>query len=152
MSQLTQQMRHRDREMVPRVLVVAMFGLMAASLVLVAYAQWFDVPQRGVVNELPIVKERAVVFESSREGVSTVYDLDGTQIAYSGDELNGFIGVIGIALRRQRTVNDIDLNAPVTIAERENGTIVIIDPVTNWSVDLIGYGQDNIAAFATLLN
>lgn len=152
MSQLTQQMKHRDKEMVPRVLVIAMFSLMAASLLLVAYAQYFDVPQRGVVNQLPIVKEREVVFESSREGVSTVYDLNGNQIAHSGDELDGFIGVIGIALRRQRSINKVDPSAPVTIAERENGTIVIIDPVTDWSVDLVGYGKDNVAAFAALLN
>ena len=48
MSQLEQQMRHRDKEMVPRFLVQAMFGLMAATLSIVAYAQWFDVPNRGV--------------------------------------------------------------------------------------------------------
>ncbi|MEL6960054.1 MAG: photosynthetic complex assembly protein PuhC [Pseudomonadota bacterium] len=152
MSQLSQQMKHRDKEMVPRVLVIAMFSLMAASLLLVAYAQWFDVPQRGVVNQLPIVNERQVVFESSREGVSTVYDLEGNQIAHSGDELQGFVGVIGIALRRERTINNADLTAPVTIAERNNGTIVIIDPETGWSVDLLGYGQDNVAAIAGLLN
>lgn len=149
---LSQQMKHRDRDMVPRFLVVAMFSLMAATLVIVAYAQWFDVPQRGVVNAAPVVDQMTVRFESSREGVSTVYDMDGNQIAYSGDDKMGFVGVIGIVINRERLVAGLPNEAPVTILKRQNGTYAIEDPLTGWSVELIGYGADNVAAFAGLLN
>lgn len=152
MGQLTQQMKHRDKDMVPLILVRAMFGLMAASLLLVAYAQWFDVPQAGVVRDVPIAQTTQIHFESTREGVSTVFDMDGNQVAFSGDDRMGFIGVMGIALRRERTVAAVQLDAPVNVIRRENGTIAITDPLTNWSAELIGYGQDNVAAFAGLLD
>ena len=149
---LTEQMKHRDRDMVPRFMVVAMFSLMAATLALVAFAQLADVPQRGVVNATPVVNQMTVQFVSSREGVSTVYDMDGNAIAGSGDDMMGFIGVIGIVLKRERLVAGLPNDAPVTIIERQNGTYAIEDPLTGWSVELIGYGADNVAAFANLLN
>lgn len=152
MSSLSTQMKHRDRDMVPRFLVVAMFSLMAASLAIVAFAQWADVTQRGVVNAAPVAREITVQFESSREGVSTVYDMDGNQIAHSADDKMGFVGVIGIVIARERLVADLPNTMPVKVIERTNGTYAIIDPATGWSVELIGYGADNVAAFAGLLN
>ena len=85
MSALEQQMKHRDRDMVPLFLVRSMFGLMFAALALVAYAQWTDVPQSAVFQKTPAVQEIQVQFVSSREGVSTVFDMDDNRIAASGD-------------------------------------------------------------------
>lgn len=152
MSALTQQMKHRDRDMVPLFLVRSMFGLMFAALALVAYAQWTDVPQSAVFQETPIVKEINVQFVSSREGVSTVFDMDGNQVAASGDDLMGFVGVIGIAVKRAREVAGVANDTPLTILKRESGTYGIFDPATGWSMELIGYGADNVAAFAKLLD
>ena len=101
MSQLEQQMRHRDKEMVPRILVQAMFALMIASLALVAYAQWFDVPNRGVLVEAPVVQSLDIVMEGDRGGVYTVSTPDGTQIASSADEKGGFLGVMGRVVDRE---------------------------------------------------
>ena len=152
MSGLSTQMKHRDRDMVPRGLVIGMFSLMASALLLVAYAQWFDVPQRGVVAIAPVERDMALRFETSREGVSTVYDENGTQIAHSADDKMGFIGVMGIVIRRERHVAGVENTGPVTLIQRTNGTYAIEDPLTGWSVELIGYGADNVAAFAGLLN
>jgi len=149
---LSEQMKHRDKDMVPLFLVRAMFGLMAASLAIVAFAQWTDVPQRGVVDAAPVAREITVQFESSREGVSTVFDVDGNQIAHSGDDKMGFVGVVGIVIARERRVANIPNTTPVTVIERTNGTYAIQDPATGWSVELIGYGADNVAAFAGLLD
>lgn len=152
MSQLTQQMKHRDRDMVPLFLVRSMFGLMFASLCLVAYAQWTDLPQSAVFQETPSVQEMQVQFVSSREGVSTVYDMDGNRIAGSGDDMMGFIGVVGIVVKRNRLVAGVPNDTPITILKRETGTYGIFDPATGWSMELIGYGADNVAAFAKLLD
>ncbi|EBA14099.1 photosynthetic complex assembly protein PuhC [Roseobacter sp. CCS2] len=152
MSQLEQQMRHRDKEMVPRILVQAMFALMAASLAIVAYAQWFDVPNRGVLVEAPIVQSLAVVMEGDRSGIYEVSILDGTLIASSSDEKAGFLGVIGRVIDRERFKNNVTGDAPVQVVRRENGNIAIIDDTTDLRVELIGYGKDNVAAFAKLLD
>ena len=152
MSQLEQQMRHRDREMVPRFLVQAMFGLMAATLALVAYAQWFDVPNRGVLVEAPIVQSLDIVMTGDRNGVYRVETADGTFLASSSDYKGGFLGVIGRVIDRERFVHDVPGNAPFAVVRRENGNIAIIDDTTDLSVELIGYGKDNVAAFAKLLD
>ncbi len=152
MSQLEQQMRHRDREMVPRILVQAMFALMAASLALVAYAQWFDVPNRGVLVEAPVVQSLEIVMEGDRSGIYEVRTTDGTLIASSSDEKAGFLGVIGRVIDRERFKNNVTGNAPFAVVRRENGNIAIIDDTTDLRVELIGYGKDNVAAFAKLLD
>ena len=152
MSQLEQQMRHRDKEMVPRFLVQAMFGLMAATLSIVAYAQWFDVPNRGVLIEAPITQSLEIVMVGDRSGIYEVMTTDGQLIASSSDEKAGFIGVMGRVIDRERFVHDLTGNAPITVVRRENGNIAIIDDTTDLSVELIGYGVDNVAAFAKLLD
>jgi putative photosynthetic complex assembly protein len=152
MSQLEQQMRHRDKEMVPRFLVQAMFGLMAATLSIVAYAQWFDVPNRGVLIEAPITQSLEIVMVGDRSGIYEVMTTDGQLIASSSDEKAGFIGVMGRVIDRERFVHDLTGNAPITVVRRENGNIAIIDDTTDLSVELIGYGADNVAAFAKLLD
>ena len=152
MSQLEQQMRHRDRDMVPRFLVQAMFGLMAATLALVAYAQWFDVPNRGVLVEAPITQSLEVVMTGNRSGIYDVTTPDGTLLASSADYKGGFLGVIGRVVERERFVQNLSSNAPVSVVRRENGNIAIIDDTTDLRVELIGYGKDNVAAFARLLD
>jgi len=152
MSQLEQQMRHRDKEMVPRFLVQAMFGLMAATLAMVAYAQWFDVPNRGVLVEAPIVQSLEIVMIGDRSGTYEVTTPDGTLLASSADYKGGFLGVIGRVVERERFVHDLSGNAPVSVVRRENGNIAIIDETTDLRVELIGYGKDNVAAFAKLLD
>ncbi len=153
MSQLEQQMRHRDKEMVPRFLVQAMFALMAASLAIVAYAQWFDVPNRGVLVEAPIVQSLAVTMTAGdRNGIYTVTDADGAVLVTSADHKAGFIGVMGRVIERDRLVSGITGNPPVQVVRRENGNVAIIDDSTGLKVELIGYGKDNVAAFAKLLD
>jgi len=78
--------------------------------------------------------------------------MDGNQIAASDEDKMGFVGVIGIAVARERRVAGLANEAPITILKRESGTYGIHDPLTGWSMELIGYGDDNVAAFAKLLD
>lgn len=149
---LAKQMRHRDKEMVPRILVQAMFALMAASLAIVAYAQWFDVPNRGVLVEAPIVQSRDIVLTGDREGTYQVFNTQGALITSSSESLNGFIGVLGRSIAHQRDALGLPLDAPLQVVRRENGNVAVIDPATENVFELIGYGKDNVAAFAQLLD
>lgn len=152
MSSLQKQMRHRDKEMVPKILVQGMFALMISSLALVAYAQWAGVPQVGVLEVAEVVESRNVVLTGDRTGKYQVHDENGMVIASTADEKAGFIGVIGRVIDRERQVFGVDPSGPIMVARRENGNIAIIDPNTNLSIDLIGYGKDNVAAFENLLS
>ena len=151
-SSLANQMKMRDREMVPRVLVIAMFALMAASLALVTFARVTDQPLRGVPAPSKIAAERLITLEGTRNTGIRVMDAQGAEIAFSKDDKAGFIDVIWVAVTRERKVQGVTGNPPLTLVRRENGHTAIIDPATNWSIELIGYGADNIAAFARLLD
>lgn len=153
MSQLETQMRHRDREMVPRILVRAMFVLMLTALAIVSFAQLTGAPNVGQVRTSPVAAERSLVFDGNRNTIIAVSDADGTHLARSDDEKMGFIGVIGRVIERERMQHGHPgATDPVTLIRRENGNLAIIDPLTGWSAELIGYGKDNVAAFAGLLN
>ncbi|APE45676.1 photosynthetic complex assembly protein (plasmid) [Sulfitobacter alexandrii] len=151
-SSLANQMKARDREMVPRTLVIAMFSLMAAALALVAFDQLTGQPLRGVVPHSPIAAERSITLEGTRSDGVAVLDDAGRQIAFSAEEKSGFIDVIWVSVTRERKVQGVTGNPPLTLARRENGHTAIIDPATGWSIDLIGYGADNVAAFARLID
>lgn len=151
MSQLEQQMRHRDREMVPRVLVQAMFAMMIGSLALVSYATFFDIPKRGVLAATPVAQSRLVVLTGDRGGTYQVHDPAGALLASSADPRGGFISVIGRVVDRARRVRDLPLDAPVEVVRWESGSIAIIDASSDLKIELLGYGPDNVAAFAQLL-
>lgn len=152
MTHLEQRMRRRDREMVPRALVQAMFALMLASLALVAFAQWTDRPNVGVLVEAPIVEELAVTLTGDRSGTYVATAADGTVLAVSSGDMNGFIGVMGRVIDRERLVHRVEGNPPLRVVRRENGHVAILDDATGMATELIGYGADNVAAFARLLD
>lgn len=152
MSQLETQMRHRDREMVPRFLVVAMFCLMGLSVAIVSYAQLTGRPNVGVLVEAPVVAERTITLTGDRSGTYVVTDAEGRRLAASDEALGGFYGVIGRVIDRRRQVHGIEGNPHLTIVRRENGNVAVLDPATDFTIELIGYGADNVAAFARLVD
>jgi putative photosynthetic complex assembly protein len=151
-ANLQKQMKHDDKEMVPKFLVQGMFGLMLAVLFVVAYGQVNDMPKAGVLVEAPVVQSLEIVMTGDRSGVYTVHDSDGRLLATSSDEMAGFIGVIGRVFDRDRQVAGVVDNPSLLVVRRENGNVAIIDRSIDLSVELIGYGTDNVAAFAKLLD
>ena len=152
MTQLATQMRHRDREMVPRILVQAMFTLMLASLVLVSVAVLTDRPHVGVVTDSPVTAQVTVTLDGRREGGVAVRDAAGRLLALSSEPGNGFIDVIWRVLARDRLLAGAPADAPFEVIRRENGRVSVLDPATGRSVELTGHGPDNVAAFARLID
>jgi putative photosynthetic complex assembly protein len=146
-------MKHPEKELVPRFLVIAMFALMLGTVALVSFAQLAGVPNSGVVQDSPIVDERLVWLIGDRTGTSALADENGTIIATATAETKGgFIGVVGIAIHRGRFVHGVTTNEPIRVVRRENGRIGVIDDSTGEVLELMGYGADNVATFARLLD
>jgi len=141
-----------ERELVPRFLVIAMFALMGLSLSLVGYAKLTGAPMSGALIEAPVAAQRTIQMVGTREGAVTVLNEEGAQLAHSSEHLMGFVGVVWRVLARHRYVEGVPDTAPVTLIRRDNGNIAIHDTVTDWSIELIGYGDDNVAAFAGLID
>lgn len=151
-STLAKQMKHRDRDMVPRALVIAMFALMAASLAIVSFAILTNQPMRGVPASSPVIREIPITLIGARSGGVVIQNAQGDEIGWSFKNNAGFIDVIWVSVSRERKVQGVTGNPPLRLVRQENGHTVIIDPATDLSIELIGYGPDNIAAFARLLD
>lgn len=152
LSTLSKEMKHRDREMVPKVLVIAMFALMLAALVMVATARMTGRPVSSVVPHSAITSEMSITLDGSRTAGVAVLNSEGDVIAHSTENKAGFIDVIWQSVMRERTVQGVANDAPLRLVRRENGHVAVIDDITGWKIELIGYGQDNVAAFARLID
>lgn len=152
LAQEQRKLARRDKEMIPLVLVRLMFGLALVSVALVAYARITDRPLVGVPTQPPIVAERVVFLAPGAErGSYVITDEAGEKLVASSDRKAGFVGAIGQAIERRRQVQRSDMAAPLTLVRRETGRIDIIDDASDFSIELHGYGSDNVAVFAGLL-
>lgn len=145
-------LRHADREMIPRMLLRAMFMLAMATLVLVGFAVLTDRPLVGQPLPSAVIAEREIVLTGTRDGAVTVGTSDGAVLANMSETEAGFVSVVWRGLDRNRQLHKVPATVPVNLVEYENGRLAIHDPATGWQVELASFGQSNRAAFATLLD
>ncbi|MGJ8603611.1 MAG: photosynthetic complex assembly protein PuhC [Marivita sp.] len=141
-----------ERELVPRLFVRAMFGMVMICLIMVSAYRWMDGPVQYTAPESPIVIEKILYLEGAMSGAAKVYAEDRSLVASYSPEEGGFLSGMWRVLQRERTKARVDLDGPVIIRARENNRLEIFDPSTGWGADLMGFGADNSAAFARLLN
>jgi putative photosynthetic complex assembly protein len=143
----------RDKEKIPLVLVRAMFGLALASLILVAYARITDRPMVGTPDPSPVVIERSLILDGDRTGAVAVLDGVSRDVITTSDvDKNGFISTIWRVLGRQRMQAGAAEAAPVILRRHESGRMSLLDTGTGKIIQIVGYGPDNMAAFAKLLD
>lgn len=147
----TPALRHRDKEMIPTVLLRAMFMLALTSLLLVSYAVFTDRPLVGQPAEAPILQEYSVVMTGDRRGAVKITAPDGTVVADMSETEAGFVSVVMRALDRVRMQNGVAASEPVRIVTRENGRITLYDAPSNWSLELGHFGDLGKSRFAELL-
>lgn len=140
-----------DREKIPRILLRAIGLLLFTVLVLVSFARITGMEPAAMPPNVPAVAERTVIIFGDRAGNARVLDINGTQIADLTPEQGGFISGVWRSMARQRNQMDIDPNAPVRLVKFADGRLGLRDDLTGWRVELIGFGRDNTAAFARLL-
>lgn len=146
------QLVNRDKEMIPRVLLRAMFILAMSSLVVVGYARITDRPLVGQPLPSTEVNERTIVMAHGPDGSISILDESGATIASFAEGQAGFIAVVLKGLERERLVHRSDQTAPVRLVDYENGRLAIYDDTTGWSVELASFGKSNRAVFAKLLD
>ena len=134
------EMQRRDREMIPRGLLVAMVGLALMALALASYASLTDRAPSGQPPAAEVTEQRTFVLEGDGVAVSAVQP-DGTVLLDTENE--AFIAVVNDALTRVRLVHGTQGNPPVTLSRLANGRLVLTDPATGWSTELTSFGAGN---------
>lgn len=144
----------RDKEMIPTVLIQAMFVLCVCVLIIVGYARLTDRPLSAMpptLEEAPIVTERLIRIYGQLDGSARVLDIDGNLIAdYANDE-GGFIAGIYRVLERERGAVGADASDPIRLVRFADGRLGLRDEITDFRAELFGFGPDNEAAFSRLL-
>ncbi|MEM8732522.1 MAG: photosynthetic complex assembly protein PuhC [Pseudomonadota bacterium] len=142
-----------DREMIPRILLRAMAGLVLASLAIAIYARVADVPLSASPAAAPVVNERAMILVSDGvSGAVTVLSPEGSVIVRLDTQEGGFVAGVARVIDRERARSGAPAMQPVVVTRRTNGRLDITDPVTGWRADLMGFGADNARSFAKLLD
>lgn len=141
----------RDKEKIPRILVRAVGVLMLASLALASYARLTDAPLAAAPQEGPIAEAREIRIYAERTGAATVLDAYGGVIARLDPSDGGFIAGVARALAQVRKSQGVAADAAVRLVRYQDGRLALRDPHTGWRAELVGFGEDNAAAFAALL-
>ncbi|MGS4945932.1 photosynthetic complex assembly protein PuhC [Meridianimarinicoccus sp. RP-17] len=141
-----------DDSKVPTFLVKIMFGMVLTCLVLVTAHTVLDRPRVATPPVVPVAQQRVIYLDGSMDGSATVRAEDGTILADLAPERGGFISGVWRVLQRERAKHGVAADGPVILTRGTNGRVALLDPSTNWSADLMGFGADNTRAFATLLD
>jgi putative photosynthetic complex assembly protein len=144
----------RDKEMVPAILVRAMFVLCLCVLIIVAYARLTDRPLSAMPPseaEAPVVMERTIRIFGQMDGSARVLDADGNLVADFSPEEGGFVAGIYRVLERERGAVGLDASEPIRLVRFSDGRIGLRDDYTDFRAELFGFGADNEAVFARLL-
>ncbi len=144
----------RDKEMVPTILVRAMFILCVSVLIIVSYARITDRPLAAMppsLEEAPVVQERVIRIFGHMDGSARVLDESGMLIADFGPEEGGFVAGIHRVLERERGAVGLDASEPIRLVRFSDGRIGLRDDHTDFRAELFGFGADNEAVFARLL-
>ena len=150
---MSQAIHQGDKELIPRRLLIATIALMALSLAVVAFARVTDAPLTASPDmAAPIAAERQIILAGEMSGAATILDRHGAVIARLSPESGGFIAGVWRALTQVRGQRGVGASLPVRLIRFENGRLSLVDDHTGWRAELIGFGADNHAAFARLLN
>ncbi len=146
-------LRRRDREMIPRTLLRAMAGLVLLVLAIVTWARLTERPLTAMPDmRAEVLRDRMIVIHGSMSGAARVTDMSGAVLADLGETEGGFVAGMWRVLVRERNKHGVSPGAPVRLMAFDGGRLALADPFTGWRAELTGFGRDNAAVFARLLD
>ena len=145
-------MHQKTDELVPLLFVRLVFALVLSILALVAVAKLSGRPLEATPAQTPIIKERLIYLAGDNmTGAARVLDQNGAVLADFDKDSGGFISGVERVIHRERMKRGLEQGGPVLLQLREGNRLSILDPETNWSAELMGFGADNVRSFARLL-
>lgn len=146
-----QELVQRDKEMIPRILLRAMLALVLLCLAIVAFARVTDRPLEAQFPAMPILEERTIQIFGEMDGSAVVMFADGAPDIVLSAEEGGFVSGMTRALGHERGLSGIPATEPVRLVRHSDGRLSLIDDLTGWEAQIIGFGKDNTAAFERLM-
>ncbi|MEM8657858.1 MAG: photosynthetic complex assembly protein PuhC [Pseudomonadota bacterium] len=146
-------MRVSDSEqLIPRVLLRAMLGLVLIALALTTFAVVTDRPHEAQVHTAPVLKSMLIEIKDREDGGTQITDMNGVVLSDTTREASGFLSVVQNALKFQRKQHGVTGNPPVHLIRFADGRIGLRDDATDWKINLIGFGQDNARVWREIID
>lgn len=139
-------------QIVPRVLLRAMAGLVLATVLMVSYAVVTDRPHEAQIHTADVVRDLLIEIKARPDGGTIITAMDGSILADTPSNQSGFISVVRNALAFERKRHGVTENPPVHLIRFADGRIGLRDDATGWKINLIGFGQDNSAAWRKIID
>ncbi|MEL6212250.1 MAG: photosynthetic complex assembly protein PuhC [Pseudomonadota bacterium] len=142
---------HHKPEKIPPALLLAAGALIVASVVGVGFARLTDI---GVQHtpEAQIVESITVTFKDEADGGVGVYDYaDKSAIYIFEPGTGGFVRTAMRALAYKRKIAGAGPEAPFQVARTDDGRLLLIDMLTEQSIGLEAFGDENARNFEQLL-
>ena len=99
-----------------------------------------------------VLQSRSLLFADGPNGEVLVQDTDTGATLHVEPRSEGFVRGVLRALARQRAIQQLGQDAGAfTLTTHENGSLWLTDEATGDRIELGGFGADNRAAFASLL-
>lgn len=149
MTPIAHHAAHGHAPTVPRGLLWAAAGLIAAALLATAAVRLSGVSIHE--PDAPALQTRALRFEDLPGGDIAVVDAsNGREI----ERVTGEAGFLRGALRtlaRERRARGLGPEAPFALIGRADGRLTLLDPATGTRLDLESFGPTNAAVFGRML-
>ncbi len=139
---------------IPRPMIVAVGIMLLAILAGTAALRVGDVPPIAQGPALGEAELRLPVRLAPLDGggVAILDPGTGREHARLAPGEDGFMRGLLRVLDRERMLHGVPSEGPVEILRWPGGHLALRDPATEWRAELIGFGADNFAAFATLVS
>ncbi len=139
-------------QLIPKVLLRAMLGLVLITLALVGYAVATDRPHEAQVHTAAVVKSMLIEIKDGPDGGTRITDMEGNLLSDTSRKASGFLSVVQNALAFERKQHGITENPPVHLIRFADGRIGLRDDATGWKINLIGFGQDNARVWREIID
>ncbi len=139
---------------IPRPMLFAIGALLLATLAATAWFRWSERPpqHRGPVAESAAERAAILIREQAGGGTLILDPASGAEIARLAEGTDGFVRGVLRALEHVRDRHGVAHGTPIELLRWPNGHMALVDPATEWRAELIGFGADNLATFATLMS
>lgn len=133
-------------------LMIAVAGVVMAVMVATLVARLTGY-QADSIPASTVVELRELGFRDLPRGVVEVFEWNSDQtVALIPSGEGSFVRGVVRSLVRQRRGLDVGAATRFELARHSDGRLVLSDPETGESIDLIAFGPTNVASFAELLD